>query len=369
MDVKRIAILGSTGSIGRQTLDVIRAFPLRFQVVALAAGKNLEMLQAQIAEFRPSLGACDGLLSNGAYTLVSLEEMASHPQVDMVVVATAGKAGLSPTLTALRAGKGVALANKEVLVMAGEIVMTEAKKAGVQIRPVDSEHSALWQCLQGEDRKVIFRLILTASGGPFRHLSLEEMARVTAEEALHHPTWLMGQKVTIDAATLMNKGMEAIEAHWLFEVPYSQIEIAIHPQSIVHSLVEFVDGSLKAQLGPPDMRLPIQYALTYPQRWANTQLPRLSSLVDLHFSSPDLKRFPCLRLALEAGEVGGTMPSVLCAADEVAVGLFLAGRIGFMDIPRLVEGVLGAHSNIVQPTLESILAADVWAREWLQVRI
>lgn len=369
MDVKRIAILGSTGSIGRQTLDVIRAFPQRFQVVALAAGKNRELLQAQIAEFHPSLVACDGLLPKGSYTLVSLGEIASHHQVDLVVVATAGKAGLGPTLTALRAGKEVALANKEVLVMAGETVMTEARKAGVEIRPVDSEHSALWQCLQGEDRKAISRLILTASGGPFRHLSLDEMCRVTAEEALRHPTWLMGRKVTIDAATLMNKGMEAIEAHWLFGVPYSQIEIVIHPQSIVHSLAEFVDGSLKAQLGQPDMRLPIQYALTYPQRWANPKLPQLSSLADLHFSPPDLKRFPCLRLALEAGKAGGTLPSVLCAADEVAVDLFLAERIGFMDIPRLLEGVLGAHSSIVQPTLEDILAADVWAREWLQVRI
>jgi len=257
----------------------------------------------------------------------------------------------------------VALANKEVLVMAGEIIMREARPG--QLLPVDSEHSALWQCLAGEEREKIARLVLTASGGPFLRLPPEELARITPEQALAHPTWRMGIKVTVDSATLMNKGFEAIEARWLFGMPYEKIEVLVHPQSLVHSLVEFVDGSVKAQIAPPDMRLPIQYALTYPQRLENRDLPRLDwkRLNSLTFEPPDMERFPCLRLALEAGREGGTLPAVLSAAEEVAVELFLSGRIPFNAIPRLVEKALEGHRPVTHPSLEQILEADKSGRE------
>ncbi|PIU57589.1 MAG: 1-deoxy-D-xylulose-5-phosphate reductoisomerase, partial [Chloroflexi bacterium CG07_land_8_20_14_0_80_51_10] len=258
----------------------------------------------------------------------SLEEIASHPDVDLVIVATSGKAGLLPTLASLRAGKIVALANKETLVMAGGIVMAEARKHKLEIRPIDSEHSAIWQCLQGEESNPIAQIILTASGGPLRNRSREELARVTAAEALRHPTWKMGRKVTIDSANLMNKGLEVIEAHWLFDVPFDRIKVMIHPGSIVHSMVEFADGSVKAQLGAPDMRLPIQYALSHPERWSNTELPKLDldKLHSIKFDPVDLDRFPCLQLAIEAGRAGDTYPAVLSAADEVAVEHFLSGE-------------------------------------------
>lgn len=268
--MKRLAVLGSTGSIGRQTLEVVSAFPDRFEVVALACGENVSLLKEQVAEFKPGL-VCTELAAGAkeilGATCLPLEEIASHPDVDLVVIATSGKAGLGATLAAIRAGKKVALANKEVLVMAGGIVVAEAQKYDAEIVPIDSEHSAIWQCLNGEERRDVSKLILTASGGPFRQSTLAQLAAVTPKDALNHPTWRMGIKVTIDSATLMNKGMEVIEAHWLFDIPYSQIEVVVHPQSIIHSIVEFVDGSAKAQLSLPDMRLPIQYALTHPAHW------------------------------------------------------------------------------------------------------
>ena len=364
--MKRIAILGSTGSIGRQTLDVVRAHPNRFKVVGLTAGANIELLKKQIEEFQPKLvavgSATEGLHCDGC-EILSLEEIASHPEVDLMVMAISGKAGLSPSLTAIRARKNIALSTKEVLVMAGEIVTAEAKQHGVPILPIDSEPSAIWQCLRGEG-KSIGRLILTASGGPFRKLTGEELARVTPEQALNHPTWNMGKRITIDSATMMNKGFEVIEARWLFDVPMENIDVVIHPQSIIHSLVEFVDGSVKAELSLPDMRLPIQYALFYPER-PRSELPRLdiAKMGPLTFEPPDMEKFPCLRLALEAGRKGGTYPAVLAAADEVAVELFLQKRIRFTDIAKVVEQALEQHKNISNPTLEEIMAADARARE------
>jgi 1-deoxy-D-xylulose-5-phosphate reductoisomerase len=363
--VKKIAILGSTGSIGRQALDVIRALPDGLKVVALTGNKNLKLLEKQIREFQPKMfySSVKPDISYGGEFL-SPEEIASHPEVDFVIVATAGKAGLSPTLAALQTGKTVALASKEVLVMAGEIIVREASLHHAQILPIDSEHSAIWQCLHGEENKPQ-RLFLTASGGPFYHYSQSQLAEVTPEQALQHPVWKMGRKVTIDSATLMNKGLEVIEAHWLFSFPFDSIEILIHPQSIIHSMVEFTDGSLKAQLSCPDMRLPIQYALSYPRRWPNSELPRLdwNKINSLNFEPIDYNRFPCLKLAVAAGKSGGTYPAVLCAADEVAVELFLSHRISFTDIAKIVQKTLEQHQNISQPSLEEILAADNWARE------
>jgi 1-deoxy-D-xylulose-5-phosphate reductoisomerase len=365
--VKRLAVLGSTGSIGRQTLEVVRALPGRFRIIGLAAGKNLDLLSRQVGEFRPSVAS----YASGDRThrltgcdIVALEDMASHPDVDLVVVATSGASGLAAVLAAVAAGKAVALANKESLVAAGEIITAGAGKSGARIIPVDSEHSAIFQCLLGEKRPPR-RIILTASGGPFRDYSRERMAAITVTQALQHPSWRMGRKVTVDSATLMNKGLEIIEARWLFNMPVAGITVLVHPQSIVHSMVEFTDGSVKAQLGCPDMRLPIQYALTYPDRLDNVELPRLDweKFPDLHFEQPDTERFPCLSLAVAAGREGGTRPAALCAADEVAVALFLDGRIGFLDIPRLIAGALEQHRTVLRPSLEDILAADKWARE------
>ena len=372
--IKQLAILGSTGSIGQQTLDVVRALPHRFRIVGLAAGKNIDLLAKQISEFKPEFvyyspvnnqdKKAQARLTGTGCEVLSLEDIACHPQVDMVVIATSGKAGLSPTLAAVKAGKHVALANKESLVMAGGIITSEAKLSGAKILPIDSEHSAIWQCLSNE-RHQAARLILTASGGPFRNYSPSQLREVTVEQALKHPSWRMGKKVTIDSATLMNKGLEVIEAHWLFNMPYDKIEVLVHPQSIIHSMVEFVDGSIKAQLSYPDMRLPIQYALSYPERLPNSALPKLdwSSIASLTFAQPDLNTFPCLRLGIEAGKSGGTYPAVLCAADEVAVNLFLAQRIKFIDIPSLIEQTLEQHKAIAQPSLEEIVAADAWASE------
>ena len=367
--VKQVAVLGSTGSIGRQTLEVVHALPHRFRIIGLAAGKNTDLLAKQINEFKPRFvyyqdTKAQARLTDTEYERLSLEEIASHPQVDTVVMATSGKWGLSPTLAAVKAGKTVALANKESLVMAGEIITNETKLNRAQIIPVDSEHSAIWQCLSGETQKPT-QLIITASGGPFHHYSPAQLNEVTAEQALRHPSWRMGKKVTIDSATLMNKGLEVIEAHWLFDMPFDSIKVLIHPQSIVHSMVEFIDGSIKAQLSYPDMRLPIQYALSYPERLPNPQLPRLNwdTIKDLTFEQPNLDTFPCLRLAIEAGRKGGTYPTVLCAADEVAVELFLSQRIKFIDIAQLVEQALEEHQAIPLPNLEEIMAADNWARE------
>jgi 1-deoxy-D-xylulose-5-phosphate reductoisomerase len=372
--VKRLAVLGSTGSIGQQTLDVVRTLPERFRVIGLAAGKNIDLLAEQIGEFKPEfiyyssgdnqVKEIKNRLGDTGSEFLSLEDMACHPDVDTVVIATSGKAGLSPTLAAVKAGKNIALANKESLVAAGGIITGAAGQSGARILPVDSEHSAIWQCLNGE-RQEARQIILTASGGPFRDYSAAQMEKVTVEQALKHPSWQMGRKVTVDSATLMNKGLEVIEAHWLFNLPIDDIKVLIHPQSIIHSMVEFIDGSVKAQLSYPDMRLPIQYALSYPDRIANPRLPRLdwSNLGSLTFEQPDLDRFPCLRLAVEAGKKGGTCPAVLGAADEVAVELFLSQRIRLVDIAHLVERVLEQHRVVEHPSLEEIMAADAWARE------
>jgi 1-deoxy-D-xylulose-5-phosphate reductoisomerase len=363
--IKRVAVLGSTGSIGRQTLEVISTLPHRFSVIGLAAGHNTALLSKQISQFKPRfVGSQDSSrLPKAKYELLSLEEMASHPEVDIVVMATSGKWGLEPTLAAVRAGKRIALANKEALVMAGEIITGEARQSGAQIIPVDSEHSAIFQCLQGEKQKAS-KIILTASGGPFLGYSPSQLSQVTPEQALKHPSWRMGEKVTIDSATLMNKGLEVIEAHWLFNMPFDNITVLVHPQSIIHSMVEFADGSVKAQLSQPDMRLPIQYALSYPERLSNPSLPHLDweNIKELNFQPPDYDRFPCLKLAIEAGNKGGTYPAALCAADEIAVELFLARRIKFSDIPRLVEQALEEHKSTAHPTLEGILAADARTR-------
>jgi len=363
-----LAVLGSTGSIGTQALDVAAALPAYLRVVALAAGSNVALLNDQIRTFRPALVCCaagrDGIDAGGA-AWATPDEIATHPDVDLVLVATTGKAGLMPTLAALRAGKTVALANKEVLVMAGALLRRLVAEYGGSLRPVDSEHSALWQCLWGERPEDVSRLVLTASGGAFRDRPVETLASVTPEEALRHPTWRMGRKVTIDSATLLNKGLEAIEARWLFDVPLERIAIVLHRESIVHSLIEFADGSFKAQLAVPDMRLPIQLALTYPRRLPLRGLSPLdlASLGALHFAPLDLDRVPCLRLALEAGRRGGTYPAVLAAADEVAVERFLAGEIRFTEIAAVIADALDAHNPIADPDLDAILAADAWARE------
>ncbi len=369
---RRIAILGSTGSIGRQTLDVVRAFPEKFSVIGLAAGQNSDLLARQIEEFRPALVSFQNTATmrppaNTEYEFLSLEDIAGHPEVETVVLATSGRAGLSPALAAVRAGKTVCLANKESLVMAGQMVRGEAARSGARILPVDSEHSAIWQCLNGE-REQPYQIILTASGGPFRQYPPDRLKEVTAEQTLNHPSWQMGPKITIDSATLMNKGLEVIEARWLFDMPFDKIRVLVHPQSIVHSMVEFADGSVKAQLSYPDMRLPIQYALSYPERWSNPQLPRLdwTDFGSLDFEPPDYDAFPCLKLAIDAGTMGETYPAVLCSADEMAVELFLSGCIGFTDIARCVGGALEQHRTVPNPTLEDILTADAWAREKVQ---
>jgi 1-deoxy-D-xylulose-5-phosphate reductoisomerase len=372
---KRLAILGSTGSIGTQTLDIVRSFPERLRVVGLAAGANIDLLTQQIEEFKPELISIgskkdQSKLKRFNCEVITSEEMAAHPDVDLVVIAISGIAGLKPTLAAIRAKKRIALATKEVLVSAGSIVTAEAKKHGLRIMPIDSEPSAIWQCLQGE-AETVRRLILTASGGPFRNLSTKKLVAVTPKQALAHPTWNMGPKVTIDSATLMNKGFEAIEISWLFNMPIEDIDVVIHPQSVIHSMVEFVDGSVKAQLSIPDMRFPIQYAIFYPERMPNERLPRIDFLNiksgstenALTFEKPDTDRFPCLGLAYEASRRGGTYPAVLSAADEVAVDRFLKCEIRFTDIAKIISKALDGHRGISKPSLNEILAADAWARE------
>lgn len=362
---KNLVILGSTGSIGLQTLDIVRKFPDKFKVSGLAGGKNTALLKQQIDEFNPvAVYAADTLNPSSPVKLMSMEDMCRIDGVDLVVVATAGKAGLLPSLTAIESGKDIAIANKEVLVMAGHIVMPAAKKNKVTILPVDSEHSAIWQCLKGEE-KFLKRILLTASGGPFYKYDLSQLSSVTVEQTLNHPTWKMGQKVTIDSATLMNKGLETIEAHWLFSASYDIIDIVIHPQSIIHSLVEFADGSVKAQISYPDMHYPIQYALSYPERYVNTDLkyidlPQINSLT---FEQVDFSRFPCLTLALQAGKRGDSYPVVLCAADEIAVELFLSGKIKFTDIADIVSAALDKHTAIASPDIEQILEIDIRTRE------
>ena len=367
--VKGLAILGSTGSIGRQTLDVVRAFPDRFSVVALSAGRNLELLAKQAREFGPQVVSSEAPVDELAAVLpdecavATHEEVATHPDADLVMAASVGSAGLGPILAAIRAGKTLALANKEPVVMAGEIVMGAAREMGVDVLPVDSEPSAIWQCLRGEDR-ALSRVIITASGGAFRGRAPEELVSVTPEEALRHPTWTMGRKITIDSASLMNKGFEVIESRWLFDLTWEQIDVVVHHQSIIHAMVEFADGSVKAQLSPPDMRMPIQHALLYPERAENDALPRFrpAETGALTFEPLDEAKYPCFRLALDAGRKGLTYPAVLSAADEVAVEMFLGGAIGFMDIPAVVDWALSWHEPAAAPGLEDILAADEWAR-------
>ena len=361
--MRRIVILGSTGSIGRQTLDIVRAFRSEFEVVGLAAGNNVGLLREQIAEFRPRYIWCNAPpapLPDGVAVL-PMDEMVALPEVDQVMVALMGAVGLGPTLGALRAGKQVALSNKEPIVMAGPALKEAERKHGGAILPVDSEPSAIWQCLQGEDNH-IRRLLITASGGPFRRTPLSDLDAVTPAQALRHPTWRMGDKITIDSATLMNKAFEVIESHWLFGVPWDDIAVVVHPQSTIHSMVEFDDGSVKAQLGPPSMRLPIQYALFYPQRFANDEIPRLDigTAWSLDFAPLEPERYPCFDLAIAAGRQGGTAPAVLSAADEVAVQAFLDGVIRFTDIYRVVAQTLEEHQNRTTPGLDDILDADRW---------
>ena len=373
--MRTLAILGSTGSIGRSALAVVDAHPARLRVAALAAGDNAELLAGQAAQYGPavvalaSATAVDRFRGAGGYSGVvtcgpeGLIAVATHPAVDIVLCASSGTAALEAVLAAIEAGKTIALANKEILVMAGELVTTAARRRGVSILPVDSEHNAIHQCLHGRRPEEIRRLILTASGGPFRDLSPEQLRDVGPEAALRHPTWQMGRKITIDSATLMNKGLEVIEAHWLFDTPAERIEVLVHPQSIVHSLVELNDGSVIAQLGVTDMRLPIQYACSYPERW-DAALPRLdlTRAGRLEFHAPAHDRFPCLGLAYRALKAGGTVPVVLNAANEVAVASFLEGRLGFTSIPTVIERTMNAHQPESVSTVELIRRVDGWAK-------
>jgi 1-deoxy-D-xylulose-5-phosphate reductoisomerase len=372
---KRVVILGSTGSIGESALKVARDIPDRMEVIGLAAGRSAQALLAQAVEFKPravglydpaELDAIRGRLPSGTACHGGPEgliELATLPEADMVLISIVGTAGLAPALAAIRAGKDIAVASKEILVMAGEEVTREAAKHKVAILPVDSEHNAIFQCLVGEPARHIRRLILTASGGPFRKTPASELGKVTPAQALKHPTWNMGRKITIDSATLFNKGLEMIEARWLFGVPMSQVDVVVHPQSIVHSLVEFVDGSQLAQLSHSDMCFPIQYAVTYPDRLPNRLKPLcLAEMDSLTFEAPDPEKFPALRLAREAGTTGGTLPAVLNAANEIAVPAFLEGTIPFPAIWHTVEAVMQRHATVEHPSLDDILKADAWAR-------
>ncbi|MDR3710532.1 MAG: 1-deoxy-D-xylulose-5-phosphate reductoisomerase [Capsulimonadaceae bacterium] len=376
--MKRIAVLGSTGSIGRQTLDVVRRLPDRLTVTALAAGSNAEALAHQALEFgalaaslvdehgRHTLDAMLPRQTERTYGSDSLERIATRDDVDIVVVAVAGAIGTRATIAALCAGKDVALATKEVLVAAGEIVVSAAMMGEGRLLPIDSEHSGLLQCLEGRDPATVEKLWITASGGPLRTWTLDQMKSVTVADALNHPTWSMGNKITIDSATMMNKGLEMIEAHWLFGVAPEKIDCVVHPQSIVHAMVEFVDGSIVAQLGLPDMRLPIEYALLYPER-VPAGLPRLSptQIGTLTFEPPDEERFECLALARRAMTCGGTAPAVLNAANEVAVERFLGGTLSFLQIAAAIKGAMDAHESTPSPSLDQVLAADSWAREYV----
>jgi 1-deoxy-D-xylulose-5-phosphate reductoisomerase len=374
--MKTLTILGSTGSIGVSTLDIVEKNPDKFKVQALAAGSNVQTLAGQIMKFRPSLVAvrskedASNLKKRSGmprikilYGESGIEEVAADPSSDIVVSAISGAAGLKPTLAAVAAGKNIALANKETMVIAGHIVTATARKQKVKILPVDSEHSAVFQCLSGQAKKNLRRIILTASGGPFLNLSGAQLKNVTVEQALKHPRWKMGRKITIDSASLMNKGLELIEAKWLFDLDVSCIDVLIHPQSIVHSLIEMIDGSVFAQLGIPDMRIPIAYALTYPSRIMN-DVPKLdlATAGRLDFRRPDLKKFRCLALAFQAARFGGSMPAVLNAANEAAVSAFLGRKIAFGDIPKVVEEAMTFHQVIDKPSLPDVLAIDAETR-------
>jgi len=374
--MKHLSVLGSTGSVGENTLRVVRIHPEKFSVKALAVKENVEKLYEQAVEFRPKVVCIfDALKAQKAAPRfkrlkirvvtgeAGLEEVSTLAGVEEVICAMVGAAGLKPIFAAVRAKKTVAIANKEPLVMAGKILLEAAEKAGVQVLPIDSEHSALWQCLENQDPAFVKKLIITSSGGPFRGRK-GSLSKITPAQALNHPKWKMGPKITIDSATMMNKGLEVIEAANLFRVPAGKIEVLVHPEAIVHAMVEFVDGSHFAHLGVTDMRLPIQYALSYPERLQD-HLPRLdlTSLASLHFEKPDRRRFPCLELGYTASKIGGTMPAVLNAANEVAVEAFLNGKIGFLGIPKTIEKTMRSHSLVYKPVLADIFAADAWARE------
>lgn len=385
--MKQIAILGSTGSIGCNTLRVIESFKGEFGVAALGAGSNVELLAEQIEAHRPRVVSVnDDESANKLRHELKRRGVASQPKIgigvdglcevatingaEIVIGAVVGALGLLPTYCALDMGRRVALANKETLVVAGELMTRAAEKSGAELLPVDSEHNALHQCLRGEHRRELKRLILTASGGPFRNSSKEEVENATPDQALNHPTWRMGAKITIDSATMMNKGLEVIEAHWLFNAAADEIDIVVHPQSVVHSMIEMVDGSIIAQMGVTDMRHAIQYALTYPDRHP-TELPPLdlTALSRLEFFALDTEKFPCVKLAYDALRKGGTMPAVLNAANEVAVAAFLDGKIKFGDIPRLIRGACEAHAPQPASTLDAVLAADRWSRGWARQHI
>lgn len=377
--MKKISLLGSTGSIGQQTTQVVDCFPGEFSLAALAAHSNTELLAQQVKKYRPEvvvifnedcyaalkekLSDFPGEIFTGMEGLVRAATLAG---VDTVVTAVSGVVGLLPTIKAIEAGKDIALANKETLVAAGQIVMELAKKHRVKILPVDSEHSAIFQCWESGGQRVE-KILLTASGGPFRNFSREELEEVTPKMALKHPTWQMGKKITIDSATMMNKGLEVIEARWLFGVSFEEIQVVIHPQSIIHSMVQYADGSILGHLGKTDMRIPIQYALTYPDRWEN-HLERIdfARLAQITFEDPDLEKFPCLKIAYQAGRAGGTYPTVMNAANEVLVKRFLQGEVKFPEIPAVIERVLEAHQASAQPGLDEILEADRWARNFLR---
>jgi 1-deoxy-D-xylulose-5-phosphate reductoisomerase len=376
--MKNIAILGSTGSIGVNALKVIQGNPEEYKVIALAAGRNVKLLIKQIEEFRPRAVAVleeklvsqlkDRFAKTGRpevfFGTDGFKFLVSMDQVDTVISAMAGAAGLLPTYEAIKAGKHVALANKETMVMAGPLIIAEAEKKGVTVLPIDSEHSAILQSLMGHPREDLRRMILTASGGPFKDFSLEEMSKVTSAQALRHPNWNMGPKISIDSATLMNKGLEAIEAKWFFDLEIDQISILIHPQSVVHSMVEYKDGSIIAQLGIPDMIIPISYALSYPHHLKNSLPPlELETIGMINFERPDLNKFKCLKLALKAAEMSGSIPTVLNGANEIAVESFLEGRIGFLDIPELIEKTIEVHKPYPIDSIEAVMEADRWARK------
>ncbi|WP_226034914.1 1-deoxy-D-xylulose-5-phosphate reductoisomerase [Aquibacillus saliphilus] len=373
--MKKIALLGATGSIGMQTLDILRQHPDQFDLYALAFGKNIDKAIPIINEFKPKkIVVLDNdtkrKLENVVYhndILVGNQgmiEISVDSKTDIVINAVMGSVGLEATLSAIKNKKQIAIANKETLVTAGHLVMEEAKKNNVSLLPVDSEHSAIFQCLNGENRGEVNKIILTASGGSFRDKTREEIAKVNVQDALNHPNWSMGAKITIDSATMMNKGLEVIEAHWLFDIPYDQIEVILHKESVIHSMVEFSDNSVIAQLGSPDMRVPIQYALTYPKRLELPQAKKLdlTEINQLHFNKMDLNRFPCLRMAFDAGKKGGTMPTVLNAANEVAVDLFLKGKISFLTIETFIQKALDNHRVIQSPDLQTILEVDQQTR-------
>ena len=376
--MKNVVLLGSTGSIGTSTVKVAEDLPDQIRLIGLAAGGNADLLLAQTRKHKPAVISISNPakakeLQNALGTATQvlcgnegLLKLATLPAADIVLIAIVGTAGLQPALAAIRAGKDIAVASKEILVMAGEIVMNEARKYGVRVLAVDSEHSAIFQCLDGKPTSSVRQLLLTASGGPFRDQTLwpkEKFSEITVERALKHPSWVMGRKITIDSATLFNKGLEMIEARWLFDIEMARVGVVVHPQSIVHSMVEFVDGSLIAQLSTPDMCLPIQYALTYPDRVASdrvqTNFPKLGTLT---FEEPDVERFPAIQVARRAGEVGGTLPAVLNAANEIAVEAFVNRKINFPQITETVRRTMDAHQVVEQPTLDQILAADTWAR-------